>query len=177
MVSIINMEVVMAAGYFGIGIENSKTPMNIGTLWRSAYMFDASLLFTIGRRYEKQASDNVGAAKHLPLMNFRVLEDFWNAIPHGCMVIGVELDEKAIPLRRFSHPDRCIYLLGAEDHGLTKAAREKCHRLVVLPGKASVNVAVAGSIVMCHRVMQRQREEALLAHAPDKIRHQLGLKE
>jgi tRNA G18 (ribose-2'-O)-methylase SpoU len=33
---------------------------------------------------------------------------------------GVELDENAEDLETFEHPRRCVYLLGAEDNGLTK---------------------------------------------------------
>ena len=35
-------------GYFGIGIQNGKTPENLGVLWRSAQNFGASFIFTIG---------------------------------------------------------------------------------------------------------------------------------
>jgi tRNA (guanosine-2'-O-)-methyltransferase len=42
-------------GYYGIGIENVKTAENVGTLWRSAYILGASFIFTIGKRYKKQA--------------------------------------------------------------------------------------------------------------------------
>ena len=30
------------AGYFGVGVYNSKSAENVGTLWRSAYMLGAS---------------------------------------------------------------------------------------------------------------------------------------
>lgn len=163
----------MSAGYFGIGIENSKTPMNVGTLWRSAYVFDAALLFTIARRYDKQCSDNIRAVNHVPLQHFATCEEFYSALPYGCRLIGVELSDDAIPLRKFQHPDKAIYLLGAEDHGLTNMARAMCHQLIVLPGKQSVNVAVAGSIVMCHRIMQREREESLMRHATMPVQRQM----
>ena len=44
-------------GYFGIGILNNKTKFNIGTLYRSAFIFGASFIYTIGRRYTGQHSD------------------------------------------------------------------------------------------------------------------------
>jgi tRNA G18 (ribose-2'-O)-methylase SpoU len=160
----------MPSGYFGIGIENSKTPMNIGTLWRSAYVFDAAMLFTINRRYEKQCSDNIRAVNHLPLQHFATFEEFYSALPYSCQLVGVEIDPRAKILRKFCHPDRAIYLLGAEDNGLSKRALEKCHHVIQLPGKMSVNVAVAGSIVMCHRIMQREREETLWKQRVMKFR-------
>jgi len=40
----------------------------------------------------------------------------------------------------------------SENHGLTKAIKEKCHDLLVLPGEKSLNVAAAGSIAIYDRV-------------------------
>ena len=34
------------AGYFGIGVYNSKSADNVGTLWRSAFMLGASFVYT-----------------------------------------------------------------------------------------------------------------------------------
>ena len=34
--------------YFGIGIQNGKTPENLGVLWRTAQNMGASFIFTIG---------------------------------------------------------------------------------------------------------------------------------
>lgn len=139
-------------GFFGIGIERSKTPVNVGTLWRSAGILGASFIFTIGRRYPRQASDTIKSWRHIPLWTFETLDDFYEHLPYDCQLVGVELDERAKPLATFKHPERCCYLLGAEDHGLTNAAIERCHRLVVLPGDYSLNVATAGSIVLYDRV-------------------------
>ena len=33
--------------FFGIGIQNGKTPENLGVLWRSAQNLGASYIFTI----------------------------------------------------------------------------------------------------------------------------------
>lgn len=160
--------------YFGIGIENGKTPENLGTLWRSAYVFDAALLFTVGgRRYSHQCSDTVKTPLKIPLQHFADIDVLFAALPFGCQLIGVELSDTATPLRQFHHPAQALYLLGAEDHGLTKEARKRCHKLVVLPGRMSVNVAVAGSIVMCHRVLQYEREAALLASATVAVQRQM----
>lgn len=160
-------------GYFGIGVEHSKSGQNVGTLWRTAYALDAALLCTIGRRYDRQITDTVKAMNHVPLQHFASFDDFWGALPLGCQLVGVELDPRAKSLRTFKHPERAFYLLGAEDHGLSSAARGRCHSLVMLPGRYCLNVAVAGSIVLAHRVMQHEREAALLDDACDKVRRQL----
>ncbi len=139
-------------GYFGIGIDHPKNEMNVGTLWRSAFILGASFIFTIGRRYKRQSSDTMESWRHVPLFNYATFVDFYESLPYDCRLIGVELLESATPIGTFQHPQRAIYLLGAEDNGLTKDAERKCHSISVLPGARSMNVAVAGSIVIYDRI-------------------------
>jgi len=141
-------------GYFGIGIENIKTGYNLGTLFRSAYIFGADFIFTIGKRYKKQHSDTLNTIKHIPLYHYLDFDDFYNHLPYNCLLVGIELDKNSIPIKNFIHPERCIYLLGAEDNGLSKKALEKSHKLIQIPGDYCLNVAVAGSIVMYDRTQK-----------------------
>ncbi len=143
--------------FFGIGIQNGKTPENLGVLWRTAQNMGASFIFTIGNRYAKQASDTHNAVKMMPYFHYDTFEDFYTHLPKGARLVGVELTEVAEPLEDFHHPRRCVYLLGAEDHGLSKAAIGKSHFLVQLPSEKSLNVAVAGSIVLYDRSRHKPR--------------------
>ena len=138
-------------GFFEIGIYQSKTPANIGTLWRSAYQLGATGIFVIGKRYQKQASDVLSAIKHIPLRQYETVEHFLENRPHDTQLIAVEMGGK--PLSGFVHPERATYLLGAEDHGLPKAVLSKCQHIISLESirTNSYNVAVAGSLVMYHR--------------------------
>lgn len=139
-------------GYAAIGIYKHKTEHNIGTLWRSAYILGASYIFTVGKKYKKQTSDVVRAWSRIPLFHYDEIEDLLNNIPYDCRLVGIEIDERAVPLSEFQHPKRAIYLLGSEDNGLPEEVREKCHHLVRLPGNSSLNVAATGSIVLYDRV-------------------------
>lgn len=141
-------------GFFGIGIQNGKTPENLGVLWRSAQNMGASFIFTIGNRYAKQACDTHKATGALPYFHYENFDDFYSNLPKGAMLVGVELNEMAVDLETFEHPRRCVYLLGAEDHGLPKKAIEKSHHLVKFKSELSLNVSVAGSIVMYDRQMK-----------------------
>ena len=142
----------MSRGFYGIGIVGSKTPLNVGTLWRSAFVLDAGFIFTAGRRYPRQASDTVKAWKHVPMFEYTDADDLFEHIPNDCVPVAVELDPRGRPLSRYSHPERAIYLLGAEDHGLTRKVMDRCRDVVQIPGVHSLNVAVAGSIVMYDRI-------------------------
>ena len=138
-------------GFFGIGIQNGKTPENLGVLWRSAQNMGASFIFTIGNRYAKQASDTHKAYGAMPYFHYDTFEEFYKNLPKGAMLVGVEMNEKSVQLETFTHPKRCVYLLGAEDHGLSKKAIEKSHHLVQFKSELSLNVSVAGSIIMYDR--------------------------
>lgn len=139
-------------GYFGIGIFNGKTASNIGTLWRSAYIMGASFIFTIGERIPHQASDTVKAWRNVPYFRYDSLEDFHKSLPFDCPVVGIENIPTSIPIKRYWHRPRCIYLLGAEDSGLSRDALAVCKETVILPGDVCMNVAVAGSLVMYDRI-------------------------
>lgn len=138
-------------GYFGIGIVRGKTPENVGTLWRSAYQLGASFIFTVGRRYPKQHSDTVQAWRSIPLHEY---EPDTFQVPFDCQLVAIEMGGK--PLQEFVHPQRAVYMLGAEDHGIPRWALDRCVHHVSLPAirSESYNVAVAGSLVMYDRLVK-----------------------
>jgi tRNA G18 (ribose-2'-O)-methylase SpoU len=138
-------------GYFGIGIYNGKNKMNLGTLWRSAHNFGASFIFVIGKRYKKQSSDTTSAYKHIPLYQYDTYQDFEKFRPYDCKLIGIEQSEKSRDLKNFIHPERAVYLLGAEDTGLPEEIQYLCQATVHINTPRCLNVAVAGSIIMFDR--------------------------
>lgn len=145
----------MKRGYFGIGIFHCKTETNVGTLWRSAAILGADFIFTIGKRYQAQSSDTVKAPRHIPLYHYKDYDDFFQHVPYGCPVIAVELADNSTPLEAFVHPERCIYLLGAEDNGIPESILTRCQDTVQLIGELCYNVSTAGSIVMYDRAVKR----------------------
>jgi len=143
--------------FFGIGIQNGKTPENLGVLWRSAQNLGASFIFTIGNRYAKQACDTHHAVKSMPYYHYDTFDEFFSHLPKGARLVGVELTDQAVDLETFHHPRRCVYLLGAEDHGLSQKAIDKSHFLVKFKSELSLNVSIAGSIVMYDRQLDKPR--------------------
>jgi tRNA G18 (ribose-2'-O)-methylase SpoU len=138
--------------YFEIGIFQPRSDINIGTLWRSAHQLGAAGIFTIGQRYRRQTSDPFAVDEHIPLRWYPSFEHFLEARPLGAQLVAVEIG--GTPLAQFHHPEKAIYLLGAEDNGLPARIIERCNALVALEAvrQVSYNVAVTGSIVMYHRV-------------------------
>ncbi len=160
---------VESRGYCAIGIYRSKFPPNVGSLWRSAQQLQAagcSLLFTIGKRFPEQArinafrackelnqaSDTMKAPRHMPWLDFESVDALRAATP-SAKLVGIEIDDRAVALPGFKHPERAIYLLGAEDDGITRADRDACDEIVIIPG-GNLNVAVAGSLVLYDRMVK-----------------------
>lgn len=145
----------MERGYFGIGILNPKTTDNMGTLWRTAFLYGADFIFTIGARYRKQPSDTPDASKHVPLYNFETFEEFKKFMPLRSELVCIEQNEKSRKLNDVFHPERAVYLLGAEDWGIPEEIL-RGHQTIEIPYEKSMsmNVAVAGSIVMYDRFIK-----------------------
>lgn len=147
----------VSRGFFGVAVYQPKTEVNVGTLWRSAYLNGAAFVATIGRRYRPQSSDTQRVPNHIPLIHYNDFDDLLAHLPYSCPIVGVEVDHRAKMLNEFSHPERCLYLLGAEDHGLPQRVIEECHYLVEIPTiePQSMNVATAGAVAMYDRLSKR----------------------
>jgi len=141
-------------GYFGIGCFGMKTHHNYGTLFRTAQILDADFIFLIGSRFVRQASDTMCSWRHLPLFEYSDFDDFQSHRPYDCKLIGIEMSTRSVPLVDFKHPKRASYLLGAEDNGLPRDIMDSCQEIISLYGERSMNVSVAGSIVIYDRIMK-----------------------
>ena len=154
----------MRRGYYGIGIIGCKTRSNIGTLWRSAHLFDARFLVMIAPRYPwikaRQASDTTNARLHIPYFTFPDFDTFCAyGRPCDCALVAVEQTESSRDLPTFIHPHRAIYLLGAEDTGIPDYVLRVVQHTIAIPTPMCLNVAVAGSIVMYDRYVKSREQK------------------
>lgn len=151
------------AGFFTCGVVGAKHSHNLGTLWRSAFQLGAAGIFVVADRGaaggaaalapHKEASDTTKAWRSIPMWQHSDWNAFCEAQPYGAVLVAVEMGGEAT-LDEFVHPERAVYLLGAEDTGLPQSVVRACHRHVTLPCERyeSFNVAVAGSLVMYDRL-------------------------
>lgn len=144
-------------GYYGIGVYQPKFTENLGTLWRSAQAFGADFLFTVGKhKYTHQATDTSKAPHHLPLFHFTDLAALEQEKPQYGEIICIEITQDALELQEFFHPERALYLLGSEDHGLPETfMKNKQVVKINTQNKPCLNVAVTGSLVLYDRVSKR----------------------
>lgn len=151
-------------GYCGIGIESPKTVANVGGLWRTAHALGAAFIFTVGHRYGKQPTDTTKAWRSIPLYEYESAIELVSYVPRDCKLVGVEMnDERSMIPTRFltdyEHPERAIYVLGAEDHGVSPELQDMCDDLVEIPSAYCLNVATTGSIVLYDRVAKSALNE------------------
>ncbi|GAB6144431.1 hypothetical protein JCM12294_18690 [Desulfocicer niacini] len=139
-------------GFYGIGLVNCVKGVNVGTLWRSAYILGASFIFTVGKPYRREAGDVTLTWQKIPLYNYTSVDVLKEHLPFDTRLVGVELSPDAQPLSLYDHPKRAVYLLGNEQVGLPPDLLSACHGVVRLPGEFSLNVSVAGSLVMYDRI-------------------------
>lgn len=144
-------------GYFGIGVEGVSKPMNVGTLMRSAHAFGARFVFTINAAYsiETSASDTARTPNHVPLYRFDGPDELM--LPEGCLLVGVEITDDAVELPSFPHPLAAAYVLGPERGALSPAVLARCSHVVRIPTLFSINLGVAGAIVMYDRLLNLGR--------------------
>ena len=109
-------------------------------------------------RYKWQPTDTLKTWRNIPFLHHETIEDFVHNLPFDCELIGIELTDDAIDITEFKHPQRAIYLLGAEDTGLPEEVLAKCHKVIKLPGKHSMNVSTAGSLVMYDRYFKSLKQ-------------------
>jgi len=147
-------------GFFGMAILDAKHEPNVGVLWRSAFVFGASFMATVGeKRYKTNRADTTQSHRHLPLFHFSDVNDLRSHLPKGCQLIGVELCDEASDLQKFVHPERALYLLGSEDHGIPYHVLSLLDRVIKINTSlnVSLNVGVAGSIILYDRILKQER--------------------
>jgi tRNA G18 (ribose-2'-O)-methylase SpoU len=140
-------------GYVAVGVDGVSKAMNLGNLLRIAHAFGASFLFTINARVRMAdaQSDTSRASGHVPLFKYDAASDL--RLPQGCSLVGVEITEDAVELPRFRHPMRAAYVFGSERLSLSQPVLERCEHVVKIPMKFSINVGMAGAIVLYDRML------------------------
>jgi tRNA G18 (ribose-2'-O)-methylase SpoU len=148
----------MMRGYCALGVEGVSKPRNAGAVIRTAHAFGAAFAFTVGdilTRQEIHHADTSKAIEQIPLYMFPSVQEL--ALPEGCQLVGIELTDDAVVLPSFRHPRSAAYVLGAERIGLTEEMLDLCDHVIKIPTKFSLNLAVAGALVMYDRVQSMDR--------------------
>lgn len=136
-------------GFCGIGLDNPKTDINVGSAMRAAGIYGAAFVAATGRRFKKANTDTMKSYRHLPLMRPKDLRDI---LPYDCIPVAVDIIEGAIPLPEYEHPERAFYIFGAEDNTLGERITGWCRDIVYVPTAGCMNLAAAVNVVLYDRL-------------------------
>lgn len=130
---------------------------NFATLIRSAVAFGVDAIIlpkhnSVGLT-PVVAKRSAGAVERIPLVQVGNMVRALEALQQlGCWLYGAEAQAEAV-VGDVVWPERTVIVIGAEGRGLRRLVRDRCDHLVQIPmcaGTDSLNVAVAGSIVLSH---------------------------
>ncbi len=150
---------------FLVVLDGIEDPHNLGAIVRTAEGAGADGVVIPERRAAGVTGTVVkasaGASEYLPMAKVtnisRTVEELKS---HNIWTVG--LDERGSQLYdQIDYKMDCALILGAEGHGLHEQIRKKCDFLVSIPmlGKVpSLNVSVAGAIVMYEVARQRRKD-------------------
>jgi len=149
---------------FAIAAWNISKEHNVGSLVRTAHATGASEVLLVGER-----EWNVEAARTAEqFTTVRFLSGIDALRRHlrtnAWRLVAVELDPRAMNLFEARYPDRPCFLLGAERGGVPPELLDEAAVIVQIPQWGlvpSLNLAVAGSIVIYDHLAKLHREGSL----------------
>ncbi|CAE7200987.1 ysgA [Symbiodinium natans] len=135
-------------------IYNVSKKQNFGTLLRSACAFGVSEVLVVGAK-KISTFGNQGTAAHANVRHFDTLQAAKDDLrSRGAQICGIEIDDTAQPVTSHPFGGSTAFMLGNEGEGMSTAQKEVCDSFVYIPqftgATASLNVAIAGSIVLHH---------------------------
>lgn len=157
---------------FVVVLDGIEDPHNLGALIRTADGAGADGVIIPERRAVGLTGTVVkasaGASEHLPIARVtnisRTLEELKE---RNLWTVG--LDERGTQsYDEIDYNMHCAIVLGAEGKGLHELVRKRCDFLVSIPmlgGVTSLNVSVAGAVVM-YEVARQRRNTKLKAESP-----------
>jgi 23S rRNA (guanosine2251-2'-O)-methyltransferase len=137
-----------------VALDEIQDPHNVGAILRSAGFFGASGALVPRWRSapvgETAARVSSGAIEHVPLIRVRNLADSILTLKEANFeVIGADLGGS--PLSEHQPSARTALVFGSEGKGLRRLVRERCDKLLKVPGAGNVgslNVGGAAAIFL-----------------------------
>lgn len=141
---------IKTRGFAGIGLDNPKSILNIGSAIRACQVYRAQFLAISGTRYKKTpATDTMKGSRHFPVFQVPDLRDM---VPHGCVPVAVDIIDCARSLPGYTHPKRAFYIFGAEDATLDERTLEWCKEIVYIPTERCMNLAATVNVILYDRL-------------------------
>lgn len=142
-------------GFACVGLDNPKSEPNVGGVMRACSVYGAAQVIVSGTRFKsikRLPTDTVKTWKHMPVIE---TADIFDALPHDCVPVAVDLVEGAVSLVDFVHPERAFYIFGAEDQTLGARILDRCRDKVMIPTAYCMNLAATVNVVLYDRMAKQ----------------------
>jgi tRNA(Leu) C34 or U34 (ribose-2'-O)-methylase TrmL len=139
-------------GYAAIGLDNPKSPENVGSALRAVDCYGASMLVVAGKRFKRSSTDTLKSYRHFPVIECSNLKDL---IPFDCVPVAVDLIDGATNLVEYKHPERAFYIFGAEDATLGERVTSWCRDIIYVPTSHCMNLAATVNVVLYDRLAKQ----------------------
>lgn len=137
-------------------LDEIQDPHNIGAVLRSAAFFGASAAIMprwrsapVGETASRVSS---GGIEHIPLIREKNLAETVLTLQNaGFEVLGADMEGS--PLKEYVPGSRVALVLGSEGSGIRRLVRERCDKLLKIPGAGTVgslNVSAAAAVFLHH---------------------------
>lgn len=166
---------------FFLALDGVEDPHNLGALLRTADGAGVDGVILPERRSAPVtatvAKTSAGASEHVRIARVtNLVRSLEQMKQKNVWVLG--LDERGTPdYMDFDFKTDCVLVLGREGAGLHDLVKKTCDHLLRIPmaGQvSSLNVSVAGAVVMYEAMRQRRQPAAPVARKPAKERRGLG---
>ncbi len=142
-------------GYSCIGLDNPKSTINIGSVFRASKCYGVSFVAISGERAKNNLgsipTDTQKGIRHIPVLR---IKDIHDVIPFDCVPVAIDIVENSIPLPEYKHPERAMYIFGAEGATLGRRVLSWCKDIVSIPTNGCMNLAATVNVVLYDRMLK-----------------------
>lgn len=142
-------------GYAAIGLVSPKHAVNVGSVLRAAYCYNAKMVAIQGDRTPiRSCADTMKAWRHMPVLRS---DDLHSLIPYDAIPVAVDLVPDAVALPAYQHPQRAFYVFGPEDGTLGSKTLDWCPQRIMVPTRFCMNLAATVNVVLYDRMAKADR--------------------
>ena len=145
-----------------IALVDPKFPHNVGAAVRAASCYGVRQVWFSGSRVQLRGARGYRLPREERMRGYQEVElrqadSFFDAFDADVTPVAVEVRPGSESLIEFEHPERALYVFGAEDGSLGKAVVRHCHRFVIIPTRHCTNLSAAVYLTLYDRHAKRVR--------------------
>jgi len=143
-------------------LYNIRSTYNVGAIFRTADACGISKIYLVGytpapidqfgREDKSIAKTALGAEKNIPWEKVKTIALLLTKLKKsGTQIIAIEQSKNSVDYKKVQPKFPCVFILGEEVKGMTKAILDKCDMVAEIPMKGkkeSLNVSVAAGVAL-----------------------------